>query len=342
MNPDRDGGAGAALPVAMAALDVAGQIRERSPSDMAIFGEHSARLVERFVRRDRGQALLARAVTDGSAEGIAWLVTGAGQERFRISLWRQRGGERVRILAAFSACEPVEAETAPALPGELSRALVALCLDMRSPLNAVMGFAEMIRQGADKLKPAEAASHASDIVAAAWRLMRVAEDLETAGASGEPRFAAASSEIDIARLTRRVVRLAMPSAAAAGVAIDISGLPERGQGPLVLGDERRLWSVIDIVVGNAVRHAGRGAEVRVALQRTDARHHLVLEVTDNGPGLASDEMARLLEGAGPERGIVLGRAMARANGAELEFETAPGEGLTARLVFPAARCLEPV
>ncbi len=100
--------------------------------------------------------------------------------------------------------------------------------------------------------------------------------------------------------------------------------------------------MIDILVGNAVRHAGRGAEVRLTLRRPDPRQQLVLEVTDNGPGLASDEMARLLEGAGPERGVMLGRAMARANGAELEFETAPGEGLTARLVFPAARCLEPV
>ncbi len=210
MSPEQQGGPGAALPLAMAALDVAGQIRERSPADLAIFGADAARLTERFVRRDRGQALLARAVTDGSAEGIAWLVTGAGQQRFRISLWRQRGGERVRILAAFSACEHAEAGSAPGAGCELSQALAALGLDLRSPLNAVMGFAEMIREGAERLKPAEAASHASDIVAAAWRLMRVAEDLEAAGASGEARLAVVPSEVDIARLVRRVVRLASP------------------------------------------------------------------------------------------------------------------------------------
>jgi hypothetical protein len=34
--------------------------------------------------------------------------------------------------------------------------------------------------------------------------------------------------------------------------------------------------------------------------------------------------------------------MARANGAELEIETTPGRGLTARILFPAARCLNPV
>jgi len=330
------------MPLAMAALDVAGQIRERSPADLAIFGEEAARLIERFVQRDRGQALLARAVTDGSAEGLAWLVTGAGQQRFRISLWRQRGGERIRILAAFSACEAAEAGAAPGLPESVREALLTFGQDMRSPLTAVMGFAETIRAAADGLKPDEAAAHASDIVAAAWRLMRVAEDLEAAGASGEARLAVLPGEVDLARLARRVVRLAGPAAEAAGVALDTDGLPGRGEGPLVLGDERTLWSVLDGLVQNAVRHAGRGAEVRLALGSPGPRQGLVLEVADDGPGLEADALARLLEGEGAGRGIALGRALARANGAELEFETAPGKGLTARLVFPAARCLDPV
>ena len=34
--------------------------------------------------------------------------------------------------------------------------------------------------------------------------------------------------------------------------------------------------------------------------------------------------------------------MVRAYGAELEIDTAPGQGLTARILFPAARCLNPV
>lgn len=330
------------MPIAMAALDVAGQIRERSPADLAIFGEAAGRLAERFVQRDRGQALLARAVTDGSAEGIAWLVTGAGQQRFRVSLWRQRGGERIRILAAFSACAATGPEAeAQGLPEALREVLLRLGRDMRPPLGAVMGFAEMIRT-AGALKPEEAAGHASDILAAAWRLMRIAEDLEAVSSSGEARLTLVPAEVDLARLVRRVARLATPAAEAAGVAIDTGGLPGRGQAPLVLGDERTLWSVVESLIDNAVRHAGRGAEVRVGLGPPEGRHGLVLEIADNGPGLEADALARLLEGAGAGRGIVLGRALARANGAELEFETAPGQGVTARLAFPPARCLDPV
>jgi len=330
------------MPLAMAALDVAGQIRERSPGDMAIFGEGAARLIERFVQRDRGQALLARAAADGSAEGIAWLVTGAGQQRFRVSLWRQRGGERIRLLAAFSACESGPPEDGPGPAGCMRETLLTLGHDMRAPLTAVMGFAEKIRAGAGRLKAEEAAAHASDIVAAAWRLMRIAEDLDATGTAGEARLPALPGEVDIARLVRRVARLASPAAEAAGVAIDLGGLPGRGEAPLVLGDERTLWSVLDTLVENALRHAGRGAEVRLGLSLPGPRLGLVLELADNGPGLEPEALARLLEGEGAGRGIALARVLARANGAELEFESAPEKGLTARLAFPAARCLDPV
>ena len=342
MRPEQQGGSGPAMPLAMAALDVAGQIRERSPADAAIFGEVGGKLTERFVQRDRGQALLARAVTEGSAEGTAWLVTGAGQQLFRVSLWRQRGGERVRILAAFSCCETGDGEIAHEMSDRMREVLITFGHDLRSPLRAVMGFAERIRSAPGGMKPDEAARHASDIVAAAWRLLRVADDLEQAGGTGELRLALSSGEVDLARLVRRLVRLATPAAEAAGVTLDTGALPGRGEGPLVLGDERTLWSVVDAVLGNAVEHAGRGAEVRVALQVPGPRQGLVLEVSDNGPGLEADALARLLEGRGSGRGIALGRRLARANGAELEVETAPGEGLTARLVFPAARCLDPV
>ncbi len=343
---DQQGGLDSAMPVAMAALDVAGQIRERSPADMAIFGDGAPRLIDRFVQPAGGQALLARAVSDGSAEGTAWLVTGAGQRRFRISLWRQRGGERIRVLAAFSACAvpeaPPGADAETGLPGLAREALIRIGHDMRSPLTAVMGFAELIRAGPDRLKPAEAAGHAADIVAAAWRLMRIADDVEAAGTSGEVQPALRLAEVDIARLARRVARLAAPAARAAGVAINGRGLPERGRGPLVLGDESTLWSIIDNLLQNAVRHAGRGAVVAIALRKPGDGQGLVLEIADNGPGLEADELAGLLQGGKPGRGLAFSREMARANGTELEIETAPGQGLTARILFPAARCLNAV
>jgi two-component system OmpR family sensor kinase len=334
-----------AMPVAMAALDVAGQIRERSPADLANFGDGATRLIDRFVQPMVGQTILARAASDGSAEAIAWLVTPAGQQRYRISLWRHRGGERIRIMAAFSQCEVSPVDAGAGMAAELTEparaALIRMGNDMRTPLAAALGFAELIRTNPGTLDPAEVAQHAADIVAAAWRLIRIADDLEAAGTSGEARPALNLAEVDIARLARRVARLAAPVAQAVGVAINTAGLPDPGLGPLILGDESAFWSIVDNLIQNAIRHAGRGATLAIALHSNGATG-LVLEISDNGPGLKVKDLARQLQGGKPGRGLAFIRELARANGADLAIETAPGQGLTARIAFPAARCLNPV
>jgi signal transduction histidine kinase len=332
------------MPVAIVALDVAGQIRERSPADMAIFGTDASRLIDRFVQPAAGQALLARAASDGNAEATAWLTTVAGQQQFRISLWRQRGGERIRIVAAFS---PVEAcatskgnEAAGAMPDAVRAALIQMGNNMRSPLAAVLGFAELIRASPNGLGPDDAADHAADIIAAAWRLMRIADDLEAVGTSREVQPSMNLAEVDIARLVRRIARLSVPVARAVGVAVDIAGVPEPGAGPLILGDESTLWAGVDNLLQNAIHHSGRGAAVMIAVRPNGG--DLVLEVADDGPGLEADDLARRLQGEIPGCGLSFVSATARANGAKLEIDSAPGRGMRARIVFPAARCLNPV
>jgi signal transduction histidine kinase len=328
------------MPVAMAALDVAGKLRERSPVDLAIFGEGAGRLSDRFVEPQGGQHLLARAVSEGNAEGIAWLNMIAGQRRFRVSLWRPRAGERVRVLAAFSLCEEQEVGQEAAIPQPSRPALLRIAHDLRAPLAAVMGFAERIRARPEKHRSAEIAGDAADILAAAWRLTRIVEDLDAAVSSGDTRLHLRMAEVDLARLARRIVRLAAPAAEAAGVTINGRSLSERDRPPLVIADESLLWSTIDNLLQNAIRHGGRGAVVAIGLNQSE--HGLALEISDDGPGLDAETLTGHLEGSDAVGGLASCRETAGANGAELEIETAPGQGLTARLLFPAARCLNPV
>jgi len=138
---------GGALPVAMAALSVDGRCRERNPSDLAIFGAESDRLVPRFLEADTGQAMLARSIDQGTAEGAALLVTTAGPRRFRVSLWRQRGGERIRVLAAFAAEDGGGADAALAGgPADIDARLAVLGL--RGPVEAIRGVVQRLRDRA--------------------------------------------------------------------------------------------------------------------------------------------------------------------------------------------------
>lgn len=331
-----------AVPMAMAALDVAGQIRERSPTDMAIFGEGAGRLADRFVEPEAGQTLLARAVGHGSAETEAWLVTPAGQSRFRIGLWRQRGGERIRVLAMFSATDPLAEARGIEVHSPVRDQILRLGRDMRTPIDAIAGFAGLLRADPARLRPEEVASHASDILSAAWRLMGIADDLAAAGGTAGRLPPLRSGEVDVARLIRRIARLAAPAARAARVTIDVGGIPGPGEGPLVLGDESTLWSAVDGLLQNALRHGGRGSTVRLGLAQ-DARG-VVLEVADDGPGIEAGQLAGLLAPAAGDKvfGLAICRTMVCANGAELEIDSTPKHGVRARIIFPAARCLNPV
>lgn len=314
------------MPIAMAALDVAGQIRERNPVDLAVFGEESVRLIDRFSDRAAGEHLLARAVADGCAEAVALLATQAGPRQLRVGLWRQRGGERIRVLAAFSGAAAPAGETG--LPAAVRHALGRAGHDLRSPLEAIAGFATMIRGGKD----AGVAAHADDILAAAWRLMRVASDLEAAAASGAAVPPVRPAEVDLARLGRRIARLAMPAARVAGVSLETGGLTS-ASGPLVLADEGALWSLVDMLLQGAIRLGGTGARIVVALESTEGGAALVIAVEGAGPTTAEWRQDIGLD-------VESCRELALINGAELEV--GPNPGPTARITFPAARCLGPL
>jgi len=335
MTSDRGSESLPALPLALLAIDVAGQIRERSPADSAIFGAEAGRLTDRFIDPLIGQELLARAATDGSADATAWLITPSGQQQFQVSLWRQRGGERIRLTAAFAAIQ-----SRIDLTGA-DRTLARLSQDLRSPLAAAMGFAELIRgacNGGDRAEdcaPGTVSSHAASVIAAAWRIAGIADDLEAAarssGRSPTPRL----GEIPLARMLGRVARLAEPVARAAGVTVELDD--REATDASVLGDDGMLWSVIDTLVHTALRHAGSGAKVHLTLRDED--EVLAVEVTDTGPGMAPEALAQALQDDAPGRGLGFCRQMARANGAELEVRSDPGNGVTARLCFPRSRVL---
>jgi signal transduction histidine kinase len=322
-------GTGSDLPVALAAVSVDGRCRERNPADLAIFGPDRDRLVERFATPAEGQALFVRCSEAGTAEGTSWLVTAAGEQPFRISLWRQRGGDRIRIVAAFAACGAVAPASAPRAPQVPSTA-APIGREMHSPLRAAMGFAERLRSRADSLTPEETATHASDILAATWRLMRLADDLVLAARGAGGPLPLHVSEVDVARLTRRILRLAGPAAEAAGVSASVA--PATAV-PLVLADESVLWTLIDRLVELALAAAGRGGSVTATLCAAGGGLSLELGVSS-----ATGALPR----APADMDLDACAAQAQVNGARLETPSGPeGGAWTVRLAFAQARCLDP-
>lgn len=103
------------------------------------------------------------------------------------------------------------------------------------------------------------------------------------------------------------------------------------------------WSLRELLgnlIDNALRYTPDGSEILLGLSRE--HDHLVLSVQDNGPGVSSDQLARLhqpferggrqdTEGSG--LGLAIVDSIAQRHNAVLELRSEPGAGLAVRIRF---------
>ncbi|GAA3570169.1 HAMP domain-containing sensor histidine kinase [Amycolatopsis ultiminotia] len=112
---------------------------------------------------------------------------------------------------------------------------------------------------------------------------------------------------------------------------------------LVCTPESELAQLLDVLLDNAVHHAGRGATITAGWETGEAT--VTLLVTDDGPGLPPEDLSRATErfwragGEGAPRGTGLGLAIAReqtrARGGVLELRAVEPHGLQVRVTLPA-------
>ncbi len=105
---------------------------------------------------------------------------------------------------------------------------------------------------------------------------------------------------------------------------------------------RMLQVVAENLVENAVRHAGPGATCTIACRESAAGRRLV--VTDDGVGVADEELARLFERfyradrarttIGTGLGLAIVKHVVAAAGGAVEATQSPGGGLTVSCTFP--------
>lgn len=150
----------------------------------------------------------------------------------------------------------------------------------------------------------------------------------------------AQEPVDLAALARDAAADAQAVAPDRVIVLDV---PDAGI--LVTGDEPRLRQVMANLLDNALAHApGATLTVRVT---TDG-DAIVLEVSDDGPGMAEADAARALERffradaartrhrGGSGLGLAIVDATVRAHGGTTTLRSAPGEGTTVAVALPRA------
>ncbi|WP_198156556.1 sensor histidine kinase [Hoyosella altamirensis] len=109
-------------------------------------------------------------------------------------------------------------------------------------------------------------------------------------------------------------------------------------------NETSLEEILDAALSNAHSYAGAGAKVTISVRNVGETSEIT--VTDNGPGVPSDEIGRLTERfyrsttqgqAGTGLGLSIAHALADAHLATLRVEPAKPHGLSVVLEVAAAR-----
>lgn len=102
-------------------------------------------------------------------------------------------------------------------------------------------------------------------------------------------------------------------------------------GIYIFADERELRQMLINLINNSIKAMPDGGQIVLSGEVDDTG--ICLSVSDNGPGMDTEQLARALTGECGGLGLSIVQRLAKSNGGELQITSAPGEGTAARLIF---------
>jgi signal transduction histidine kinase len=222
--------------------------------------------------------------------------------------------------------------------------LATLSHELRTPMNAVLGWVRMLRTGVVQ------EHRMQDVLQAVERNAtiqhRMIEDLLDVSRVVAGKFHLDFSEVDLAEIAEAALSAVHPAATTKGIelvqAID-ADLPR------LQADPRRLQQVIWNLLANAVKFTDPGGHVWLDIRRSD--RDVIIEVRDDGNGIAPESLPHVWErfhqasdaaaNTGRDLGLGLGLAIVRHivelhGGTAMVESSGKGCGSTFRIVLPAA------
>ncbi|MBP7625860.1 MAG: response regulator [Zoogloea sp.] len=214
-----------------------------------------------------------------------------------------------------------------------SRYITAISHELRSPLNSILGYAQIL--AADDDIPPNRRQAVSVIRKSGDHLLSVIErTLDIARIEGG-KLTLDIKAMDFPELLQQLVWMFELQARDKGLSFDyqpVGALPA-----IVRADEKRLRQILINVLGNAVKFTLRGGVVfRVECRREMA----TFEIRDSGPGILADDMQRIFEpfargsnvtAAGSGVGLTIARMLTDLMGGEMQVSSQPGEGTLFRI-----------
>ena len=213
--------------------------------------------------------------------------------------------------------------------------------DIRTPMNAIIGFATLLAKDADN--PEKVREYIRKIMFSSQHLLSLINDILDMSKIESGKTSLHVEEFNLASFLDELCSIMIPQAKAKKQTLEVrtkGKLPEQ-----VFGDKLRINQILLNLLSNAVKYTPEGGAIQVTVDATEkrARHnhvHLKFLVKDNGIGMSADFVKVIFEPFSREAtkatkeiqgtglGMTITKNIVDLMGGTISVESAPGKGST--------------
>ncbi|HEY6420172.1 MAG TPA: ATP-binding protein [Candidatus Binataceae bacterium] len=265
---------------------------------IAKFDEISAAEQKLRIERDARRDAQTRIVLWGTPIGVLLLAT-----LLTYIAWVEIKDASVRFADALKAAEDAnQAKT---------NFLATVSHELRNPLNSILLWCNALLSSGKLEGRVEQGVNA--ISRSAKAQAQLIEDLLDVSRIETGRMRLDVQPADLPEVVKAAVESMTPAADAKSITMQLIIDPRAG---IVMGDPLRLQQAVWNLLSNAVKFTHNRGKIQVRLERINS--HLEVSVSDNGPGMDRDTLARVFERfwqgtdrSGTEKGLGLGMSIVK-------------------------------
>ena len=213
-----------------------------------------------------------------------------------------------------------------------SEFLSSMSHELRSPLNAILGFAQLMESDATPATPSQKAS-IDEILRAGWYLLELINEILDLAQIESGKLSLSTEPTSLAEVILECQAMIEPQAQTRGIRMTF---PPFDVPCFVAADRTRLKQVLINLLSNAVKYNKAGGTVVVDCDRGTAER-IRLNVRDTGAGLSPEKLAQLFQPfnrlgqehsaeQGTGIGLVMSKRLVELMGGVLGVESSVGVG----------------
>ena len=214
--------------------------------------------------------------------------------------------------------------------------------EFRTPLNSIMGFAQVLRDKPDLVREGKGKRYAENIIAGGQRLLNMINDLLYLAKAEADKIQLHIEQIAVEEICDAVVASLSEMAGEKNIKVKLK--VQKGI-PTLVTDAGKVQQILENYMSNAVKFTPEGGNVELTARLLDDKT-LRFSVTDTGCGIAEQDREKIFQkfgqlgnpltrqSAGTGLGLAISRELADMLAGQVGFESQIDKGSTFRLDIP--------